>query len=376
MKVSDFDYELPAGQIAQRPASRRDHARLMVVGGGAELSAEPPRPPVTEEFLISDLPGLLSPGDLVVLNDTRVFPARLRGRKESGGRIEVLLLSRTSASRDGRVETWRALLGSSRMPDAGQGIDVGEGLQATVIEPPVEGRALLSLESGEGVASAVERLGQVPLPPYIERPDGPEQEDRERYQTVFARHSGAAAAPTAGLHFTRELLERLESKRIRRAALTLHVGLGTFQPLRGDALPGRIHSEFYRIPESTARAVDETHRAGGRVVAVGTTVVRALEFAGRGGQVVAGEGWCDLFIAPGFPFRQTDLLLTNFHLPRSTLLMLVSAFAGRERVLACYREAIRRGYRFYSYGDAMLLEREAADGPRASPLNASAGGGV
>ena len=354
MRLSDFDYDLPPDRIAQYPVSPRDAARLMVVasmGPGGEICGE--------DRTVTDLPGLLRPGDLLVLNDTKVFPARLVGRKESGGRIEVLLLGRMASGGE-RQETWRALLGASRAPVPGQRIQLPEGLTATVIEPPREGGAVLSLESGVSVTEAIERGGEVPLPPYIHRQFGPGVEDRERYQTVYARESGAAAAATAGLHFTRELLDRLDACGVRRAHLTLHIGLGTFQPLRGGPLPDRLHPEFYKLPAETVAAVRETRRAAGRVVAVGTTVVRALEFACRHAELMSGEGWCDLFIRPGFAFRQTDLMLTNFHLPRSSLLVLVSAFAGRDRILACYREAIRRGYRFYSYGDAMLLERSSS----------------
>jgi S-adenosylmethionine:tRNA ribosyltransferase-isomerase len=231
------------------------------------------------------------------------------------------------------------------------------------LREPVDGVAPLALESEGGVEEAIERLGEVPLPPYIHRnPAAGHAEDRDRYQTVYARHTGAAAAPTAGLHFTDDLLGKIEAAGVGIAALTLHVGLGTFQPVREERIERhRMHAERFRIPEGTARAVKETRGRGGRVVAVGTTVLRALEHAGRAGEVLPGEGWCDLFITPRFTFRHTDLLLTNFHLPRTTLLMLVSAFAGRERILRCYSEAIARGYRFYSYGDAMLIERHTGE---------------
>jgi S-adenosylmethionine:tRNA ribosyltransferase-isomerase len=312
----------------------------------------------TDHGTVAELSGFLREGDLLVVNDTRVFPARLRGQKETGGRVEVLLLGRLSEN-GASHEVWRCMLGSSRGTAAGQRFDLGPGLTGAVVSPPVDGQATVELHAPEGVSVAVERLGEVPLPPYIRRPEGPVREDRDRYQTVFARETGAAAAPTAGLHFTPELLGRLEAAGVRRVSLTLHVGLGTFQPVQVSEIAShRMHAEYFRIPEETAREVGRARQRGGRVVAVGTTVVRALEYAGATGELKPSEGWCDLFIIPGFVFRQTDLLLTNFHLPGSTLLMLVSAFVGRERILAAYREAIQLGYRFYSYGDAMLLTRQ------------------
>ena len=351
LHLAEFDYELPPGAIAQRPSAQRDEARLMVVEG--DVTARP----LCDDRSIHDLPELLRPGDLLVVNDTRVFPARLTGHKETGGRIEALLTAPDSDDVSGR-QRWKAILGASRMPGAGSAIVFGSGFAAVVIQPPGAGgeAAILELRADGGVEAAIERFGQVPLPPYIARGDGPEAEDRGRYQTIFARERGAAAAPTAGLHFTPELVARLESAGIARAAVTLHVGPGTFQPLRDGPLPDRLHAEFYRIPEATVEAIHRTRRSGGSVVAVGTTTVRTLEHAGRDGRLCPGEGWCDLFIRPGFAFRQTDRMLTNFHLPRSSLLVLVAAFAGRDRILAAYREAIERGYRFYSYGDATLLD--------------------
>lgn len=359
MQVSDFDYELPPGRIAQHPAEPRDAARLMVLGsgrpGGSVRPGEDDLP--VEHHLVSDLPRILHPGDLLVLNDTRVFPARLQGLKETGGRIEVLLLSREEGETEPGRQRWRAALGASRMPPPGGRIHLGAGLRARMLRAPRDGEALIELEAEGEVSDAIERLGEVPLPPYIVREHGETPEDRERYQTVFARVSGAAAAPTAGLHFTADLLGELARRGIGHVFLTLHVGLGTFQPVRADSIEGhRMHAEWYQVPAAATETIRRTRGAGGRIVAVGTTVVRALEQAGRDGELRAGEGWCDLFITPGFVFRQTDLIMTNFHLPRSTLLMLVAAFAGRDRVLRAYRLAVARGYRFYSYGDAMLIE--------------------
>jgi S-adenosylmethionine:tRNA ribosyltransferase-isomerase len=351
LKLSEFDYPLPPDRIAQVPAAARDAARLLVLDG----SADEPR-----DAIVSELPHWLKRGDLVVVNDSRVFPARLRGKKSSGGAVEALLLSRQESNPDGS-ETWTALLGASRMPREGARLRFGEHLVASVLEPPGDDRpALLRLELSPGdearagrIAAAIEACGEIPLPPYIHREGDAVPGDRERYQTVFARETGSAAAPTAGLHFTPDLLARLDRAGIGTAPLTLHVGLGTFAPVRVEEISWhRMHAEWFSIPAATARRVEETRAAGGRVEAVGTTVTRALEHSARTG---AREGWCDLFITPGFEFARVDALLTNFHLPRSTLLMLVSAFAGRERILAAYRTAIERGYRFYSYGDAMLV---------------------
>ena len=347
MDVRDFDYELPPERIAQAPAGARDGSRL--------LRLPPAGGPAHHRF--TDLPSLLRAGDLLIVNDTRVVPARLVGRKASGGRVELLLIERVEAG-EGR-ELWRAWLKASRKPAADAALVFGHGLSGHIVER--EGPSYLvrlECESGE-LGAALERAGRMPLPPYIKRPDAShEGEDRERYQTVFAARPGAIAAPTAGLHFSAELLARLDAAGIRRTTLTLHVGLGTFQPVEADRVEEhRLHEEAYALPAAAAAPVDETRREGGRVVAVGTTVARTLEScAAAGGRVVPGAGRTALFIYPGFRFRVVDAMITNFHLPRSTLLMLVAAFAGRERVLAAYREAIAAGYRFYSYGDAMLVE--------------------
>ncbi len=362
MKRDDFDYELPAGRIAAEPAERRDDARLMVLDGAA---GEP------KDSVVRDLPEILRAGDLLVVNDTRVFPARLRGRKDSGGAVEALLLRRLSAEGESR-ERWRALVGASHAPRGGARMRFGDSLTARVVEPPAsDGEAVLELEAATGsVSAAVEATGETPLPPYIPRGRSrggqrPGEIDRERYQTVYAREGRSAAAPTAGLHFTPELLDRLGARGVRRAAITLEVGLGTFAPIKeADLSAHRLHSETFAIPAATVEAIAAARQSGGRIVAVGTTVVRTLEEAARRGSLDGPprplDGETALFITPGFEFRVIDVLMTNFHLPRSTLLVLAAAFAGRERLLAAYRTAVERGYRFYSYGDAMLLTRERA----------------
>ena len=348
MNVSDFDYPLPSDRIAQEPVSPRDASRLLVLDRASGRIAH-------RSF--RDLPDELREGDLVVVNDTRVLPARLYGSKPSGGRVELLLVEAAGGTGDAPV--WRALLAASKKPRPGTPIRFPGGLTAEVLSREGETWLVrLTHPSGDPLPAVV-ATGSMPLPPYIRREpaDGRTEEDRERYQTVFARDLGAVAAPTAGLHFTPALLGRLEARGVRLARVTLHVGLGTFLPVRTERVEDhRMHSEAYDVPESTAEAIARTRQGGGRVVAVGTTVVRTLETAAAAdGGVRAGRGRSALFIVPGFRFRAVDAMVTNFHLPRSTLLMLVSAFAGRERVLDAYAEAVRAGYRFYSYGDAMLV---------------------
>jgi S-adenosylmethionine:tRNA ribosyltransferase-isomerase len=347
MLTRDFDFELPATAIAQE-ALPRGESRLLVLDDGRE-----PR-----HGRIRDLPGLLESGDLLVVNDTRVIPARLFGRRPSGGRVELLLVEKVTA-----VE-WDALVKPARRARPGtrlrlDAVDREGGVpEVEVLRRGEDGRHRLRFDSP--VDPHLERIGHVPLPPYIKRPDT--ERDRSRYQTVYAKKDGAIAAPTAGLHFTEELLETLRSRGVERASVTLHVGIGTFKPVTAELVQEhRMDAERWEVPEATAEAVRRTRDRGGRVVAVGTTVVRTLESAALagGGTVRAGEGATELFIRPGFQFQAVDRLLTNFHLPRSTLLMLVSALAGRERVLAAYREAVEQGYRFYSYGDAMLVDRSA-----------------
>ncbi|SCZ55385.1 tRNA preQ1(34) S-adenosylmethionine ribosyltransferase-isomerase QueA [Thiohalomonas denitrificans] len=335
MQRTDFHFDLPGELIAQRPAEQRTGSRLLLLDG---------RDGRLEDRYFPDIEALLSPGDLLVFNDTRVIPARLFGRKASGGRVEVLV---ERVVDDRRVF---AHVRSSKSPRPGSMLRLEEAVDVTVT-----GRdgALFELSFPESALAVLETYGRMPLPPYIEREAG--EADAERYQTVFARKKGAVAAPTAGLHFDEPLLERLRSKGIEFAHVTLHVGAGTFQPVRVDNIhEHHMHSEYLEVPESVCRAVARTRERGGRVVAVGTTVVRSLESAARDG-LAPFTGETDIFIYPGYRFRVVDALLTNFHLPESTLLMLVSAFAGRDQVLAAYRHAVEERYRFFSYGDAMFI---------------------
>jgi S-adenosylmethionine:tRNA ribosyltransferase-isomerase len=346
MKLSDFDYALPEALIAQEPVAPRDASRL--------LALPPEGPPSHLRF--TELEGLLAPGDLLVFNDTKVIPARLVGRKASGGKVELLLCEPLEG---GLGRRWRAM-GQASKPIRAGAVLAFDGLEARV--DAVEGEGFFSVtldREGPSLEAALARAGRIPLPPYIRR--DPSAEDAVRYQTVLARAPGSAAAPTAGLHFTEPLLARLEARGVARTAVTLHVGPGTFLPIRGDSIEAhRMHGERYEVPAAAARAVAEARARGGRVVAVGTTSVRTLESAWRGEGLVPGEGRTELFVRPGHVFRAVDALVTNFHLPRSTLLMLVCAFGGTERVLAAYREAVACGYRFFSYGDAMFLERAGA----------------
>lgn len=345
MNIAEFDYELPLERIAQEPLPERDASRLMVVAR---------RTGVLRHHSFRDLADLLRPGDLLVVNRSRVFPARLLGKRpKSGGRVEVLLLGPV-----GSGDRWEALVRPGRRLRVGDGVRVGPDLSVLILSAAqgADGRRLVRLEAAGDPWQVIERLGHVPLPPYVTRPDRPA--DRERYQTVYAREPGSVAAPTAGLHFTPALLARLQARGIERAEVVLHVGPATFRPVRVQAVEEhRVEPEPFEIPEGTARGIAATRQRGGRVVCVGSTTVRALETRARpDGRVDAGPGRTDLVILPGFEFRVTDALITNFHLPRSSLLLLVAAFAGRKPVLDAYAEAIRLGYRFYSYGDAMLLE--------------------
>ncbi len=340
-RLERYDYALPEDAIAQEPATPRDASRLLVLdrAGGA-----------SRHLHFTDLPALLNEQDLLVLNDTRVFPARLRGRKPTGGGVEFLLTRPLGKGR------WEALCNATRELRPGAQIEFA-GLAAQIEGRQGEGIVLRFPAEAE-VENLLERSGEIPLPPYIRRPagEGSGGADRERYQTVYARPSGAVAAPTAGLHFTHELLARLEAKGVRHCFVTLHVGPGTFLPVRvNDARQHRVAPERFVLSDAALQAVDATRRGGGRVVAVGTTVGRVLEHAALRGITQGAEGECDLTILPGHRFRLVDGLITNFHLPRSTLLLLVAAFAGRERILATYKDALERGYRFYSYGDAMLI---------------------
>ena len=339
-----YDYELPESSIAQAPLPERTASRLLVLDRA--------RPELAHRQF-SDLPEYLNAGDLLVVNETRVIPARLRARRPGGGRAEVFLVR---PAPDGR---WLALVkpGSRLKPGAEVtllGADDDVGGRAIVEEVAAEGMRLVRFPDGD-VEGLVARLGDVPLPPYIKR--DVEAADRERYQTVFARVPGAVAAPTAGLHLTDDLLGRLAAMGVALARLVLHVGPGTFRPVQvEDPAEHHVDAEWCSIPAETAAAVNSARAAGGRVVAVGTTTTRALEAAARRAWPLEPmEGFVDLYIHPPFEFRVVDALITNFHLPRSSLLLLASAFAGRERVLAAYREAVQKGYRFYSYGDAMLI---------------------
>jgi S-adenosylmethionine:tRNA ribosyltransferase-isomerase len=364
MRLEELDYRLPQEQIAQRPLDHREASRLLLL---SRFSG------VFEDRLFTEFPSLLRGDELVVFNNARVIPARLFG-KRSGvhsqpppratklehltGKVEIFL------TRELDSETWEALVRPGRKMQVGEKVLFGEGeLEAEILSRgPLGLRRLRFLSHDQNsISQHFERLGHVPLPPYIERAD--ETSDRERYQTVFAKRPGAIAAPTAGLHFSTEILDRIRARGVEICELTLHVGLGTFQPIHSETLEGHVmHSEGYEMPEETAERIQVARDAGRPIVAVGTTVVRALEDAaqraaeaGSANLVLSGKAEASLFIVPGFRFRVVEGLLTNFHLPRSTLLALVCAFAGRERVLAAYKHAVEAGYRFYSYGDCLLV---------------------
>ena len=338
MKTTDFDYQLPQALIAQHPPEERDGARMLVLD---------PRAGTLAHSTVRELASFLNPGDLLVLNDTRVLPARLRGRREGGGEAEVLLLR--PAGSDG---VWEALIRPGRRLDAGAQITFAGSPLTIVVEAKNSEGARVRLGGLADPLTEVRRIGEMPTPPYIKE----QLAEPERYQTVFSRVEGSAAAPTAGLHFTPELLARIAAGGVEIANVTLHVGLDTFRPVRvEDPTQHHIHREWFRVDQAAVAAVATARRVGGRVVAVGTTCVRVLESVAADDGIRATEGWTELLILPGHRFRAVDAMLTNFHLPKSTLLMLVSAFAGRERILAAYREAVARGYRFYSFGDCMLI---------------------
>jgi S-adenosylmethionine:tRNA ribosyltransferase-isomerase len=343
LEIDDFDYQLPRDLIAQEPLPERDASRLLVLDRASGA---------IEHRTFRDLPALLAPGDLLVVNRSRVFPARLLGRRSGGGRAEILLVRPLGGTE------WDALVRPGRRLRIGDVVRVGDDLSVVVASGSLGAdghrRVRLSIAAGD-VAGAVSRLGHTPLPPYVDRAD--RAEDRERYQTIYAREEGSVAAPTAGLHFTAALFERLRMRGIERAEIVLHVGPGTFRPVKARRVEDhRVDAEPFVVPAETAEAVRRARDRGARIVAVGTTTVRTLESASRDDRNVdPGARTTDSVILPGFRFRVVDALVTNFHLPRSSLLLLVSAFAGRERVLGAYAEAIRLGYRFYSYGDAMLV---------------------
>lgn len=348
--VSEFDYDLPPELIAQQPQATRDQARLLWLQRSTGSQSH---------HRVSDLATLLEPGDLLVVNDSRVVPARLLGRRDpSGGSVECLLLSRIGSDASG--EQWDALVHpGQKLKEGARAVFEGGGhrLELEVLERHFHGRRTIRLIAhGADVDAAIDALGHVPLPPYIKRTDAPT--DRERYQTVYARARGSVAAPTAGLHFTPALLERLEARGVERATVTLHVGYGTFEPIRGeDVEEHHVAAEPFEVTQATADRVNAALDEGRRVVAVGTTTTRVLEAAARlgKGRVAAATGTTDLYISPGVRFQAVGALLTNFHLPRSSLLVLVSAFAGRDLIRAAYAEAVAQRYRFYSYGDAMLI---------------------
>ncbi|MEO1751040.1 tRNA preQ1(34) S-adenosylmethionine ribosyltransferase-isomerase QueA [Thiofaba sp. EF100] len=341
MKVSDFDFDLPEALIAQTPLPERSGARLLVVDGAAGT---------WRDAAVRDLPTLLQPGDLVVFNDTRVIPARLHGQKDSGGKVEVLI-ERLLNAREALAH-----VRASKAPKPGTRLHMEGGVVLEMLGRADELFHLRLVEGGASLLAALEAHGHMPLPPYIERADT--ASDRERYQTVFADRPGAVAAPTAGLHFDEALLEAIRARGVETARVTLHVGAGTFQPVRVENVAKHhMHAEWIEVPEATVEAIRATRARGCRVVAIGTTAVRALESAAQahGGELAPWQGDTRLFITPGYTFRVVDALFTNFHLPRSTLLMLVCAFGGYETVMGAYRHAVASAYRFFSYGDAMFL---------------------
>jgi len=347
--LARYDYHLPVERIAQHPTGQRDESRLLCLKAGDEAISH---------CRFGEIEEYLRPGDVLVLNDTRVVPARLAGRKKSGGKVEVLLLGVPSGRPDGEAVECLIKGGGLRV---GLELFFKLGLHGLVVAVLDYGRCQVEFQ-GPGLdwVDLLRRIGRVPLPPYIKRetPPGADSVEAKRYQTVYAAHDGAVAAPTAGLHFTPELLGSLERMGVEQVRMTLHVGYGTFEPLRARHLArGRLHPETYTVTAEAAERVKRAGREGRRVVAVGTSTVRLLEHLALNGGLSPAKGRTELFIGPGFPFQVVGAMVTNFHLPKSSLLMLVSAFAGRKRVLGAYQEAIRREYRFYSFGDAMFIER-------------------
>ena len=340
MRVDLFDYDLPRELIAQSPLRPREAARLLHVAGDA-----------LRDQTIADLPGHFRAGDVLVLNDTRVLPTRFAARRGEAA-VEVTLVQPVGDDR------WWAFAKPGKRLRPGDGVTLAEGLMAEVVEKAPDGRVLLRFEAtSDALIRAIKTHGSMPLPPYIRRPEGADAADAEHYQAVFARRDGAVAAPTASLHLSENMLQRLAGEGVEILYLTLHVGLGTFLPVKTEETEEHhMHAEWFEIPKETAQRIDEAKAQGRRVTAVGTTVLRALESAGRDGRILPGAGDTDLFITPGFEFRVVDRLVTNFHLPRSTLLMLVAAFAGLDHVKSAYAHAVAERYRFFSYGDATLLE--------------------
>ncbi len=341
MRIEEFDYHLPTSLIAQYPSPQRGETSLMILHR---------RTDVIEHQAFQDIFAYLNPGDLLVMNNTRVLPARLIGKKETGGRIEMLLIP----SWNGMKGEWEALMKSSGKLKRGARIQFEQGLGVEV-EEVKDGKGKVRFSYQGEVVDILKKIGHIPLPPYIRRKDEPL--DRDRYQTIFAERDGSIAAPTAGLHFTPSLLQSLKDKRVHTTTITLHIGIGTFAPVKvRDIEDHKMEAEWIEISEKTAREIEETKTRGGKIIAVGTTTTRALEsFSNGNGGVRPGKGMTSLFIYPPYRFRVIDGLVTNFHLPKSTLIMLVSAFAGKELLMKAYQEAIDRKYRFYSYGDAMLI---------------------
>ena len=340
MKTQDFWYDLPEELIAQTPLQKRDASRLLVLDKQTGQ---------IEHRHFYDIVDYLEPGDCLVMNDSRVLPARLLGHRPTGGAVEVLLL------RDLGDKKWECLCKPGRKMQEGQQVIFGDGeLTATVAQVMADGNRVVEFHYEGIFLEVLERLGKMPLPPYIKE----ELQDQERYQTVYSREVGSAAAPTAGLHFTEELLEKIRGKGVREAFVTLHVGLGTFRPVKTeDITDHHMHSELCMMSRETADTLNETRKSGGRIICVGTTSCRTLEsLVGEDGLFAAGSRWTDIFIYPGYQFKAMDALITNFHLPESTLVMLVSAFAGREKVLRAYEEAVKERYRFFSFGDACFFE--------------------
>jgi S-adenosylmethionine:tRNA ribosyltransferase-isomerase len=348
-----YNYTLPPENIAQHPADARENSRLLILN---KKTAK------REHAHFHNIINLLDPGDLLVVNNTKVFPARLYGKKASGGKVEVFLLSypvEKNVDSEIKQAEVTALIKSSKRPKAGTTLFLGPDLKAEVLELLDGGKVKikLSYSRSKDLSAILDKHGQVPLPPYISRTQGTTEEDRERYQTVYAKNPGAVAAPTAGLHFSKKLLQDLQNKGVDTAQITLHVGHGTFDPVRCDDIREHIiHHEYVSVSAESSEKINRTKKAGGKIWAVGTTTVRTIEFmADRDGRVLAGDDWCGLYIMPGYKFKVVDNLITNFHLPESSLLFLVSALCGRELLLETYQEAISMGYRFYSYGDAMVI---------------------
>lgn len=341
-RTSDYDFDLPPHLIAQAPSARRSDSRLLDVDRATSAISH-------RSF--ADLPSLFKPGDVLVLNETKVFPARLLGQRSGGGEAEIFLLHPMPAGPD----VWTALVRPGAKLKPGRRVVVGAELEVEILDSTPGGERIVRLATPLPLDDAIQRYGSIPLPPYVSR--APTEEDRERYQTVYATQAGSVAAPTAGLHFTPELLAAVEAAGVKIARLVLHVGVGTFRPIEvEDPAAHAMHSEWYEVPQAAAAAINGSKAAGGAVWAVGTTSVRTLETAvSQSGEVQIGSGWTDIFIRPPYRFRVVDRMITNFHLPRSTLLMLVAAFAGYNLALEAYRQAIAQEYRFYSYGDAMVI---------------------